>query len=179
MGKEYSKVFCPTVAVAIFVYYVFLILQLTKKDPLTGLLNRQAYYAAIKNHKKDITGVVSIDMNGLKTINDNEGHIAGDQALITLADCFKKSISGRRLVYRIGGDEFIIVCRKTSEKELIELVDDIKTNVSETKYSCSVGYCYSSSDKETLEDMVKISDKMMYQDKAKYYKTTGIDRRKE
>lgn len=179
MGKDYSKIFCPTIAVALFVYYVFLILRLTKIDALTGLLNRQAYYSSIKNNEKDITGVISIDMNGLKPINDNEGHIAGDQALITLAECFKQAAKGKQLVYRIGGDEFVVVCRKASEEELKDLVDKIKKNVAETKYSCSIGYCYSVNEGKDLEEIVKESDKMMYEDKARYYQKTGIDRRKE
>ena len=179
MGKDYSKIFCPTLAVALFVYYVFLILQLTKKDALTGLLNRQAYYASIKNNKKDINAVISIDMNGLKPINDNEGHLAGDEALMTLAHCFKSAAKGKQLVYRIGGDEFVIICRKISEDELKKLVEDIKKNVGETNYSCSIGYCYSSDTDRDLEEMVKESDKMMYADKARYYQKTGKDRRKE
>ena len=45
IGSDYAQVFCSTIAVSMFVYYVFTILQLTKRDALTGLLNRQAYYA--------------------------------------------------------------------------------------------------------------------------------------
>ena len=176
VGKDYSKIFCLTIAIALFVYYVFLILQLTKKDALTGLLNRQAYYAYIASHQKDITAVVSIDMNGLKTVNDNEGHIAGDEALTTLAGCFTKGSSIKELIYRIGGDEFIILCRKIDEETLKLLVERIKKNVSKTKYSCSIGYCYRSDD-EDFEAMVKESDTMMYADKARYYKKLGIDRR--
>lgn len=177
IGKDYSKIFCLTISIALFVYYVFLILQLTKKDALTGLLNRQAYYAFIKSHQKDITAVVSIDMNGLKTINDNEGHIAGDIALTTLANCFTKASKDNQFVYRLGGDEFIIICRKTSEEELKQLVADIKKNVAETKYSCSLGYCYSADENKDLVALVKESDTLMYADKARYYKKTGIDRR--
>ena len=118
-------------------------------------------------------------MNGLKTINDNEGHIAGDEALITLANCFTNAVRGKQYVYRLGGDEFIIVCRKTSEDELNELVKTIKQNVSETKYSCSLGCCYFSDSSKSLEEMVKESDELMYADKARYYQKTGMDRRKE
>ena len=91
IGKEYSQIFVTTIAIGLFVYYVFLIFRLTKKDTLTGLYNRQAYYAAIRNNPKDINAIISIDMNGLKTINDNEGHLAGDKALLTLANCFNSS----------------------------------------------------------------------------------------
>lgn len=177
IGKEYSKIFCTTIAVGLFVYYVFLILQLTKKDALTGLLNRQAYYASIREYEKDITAMVSIDMNGLKTINDNQGHLAGDEAITAVAFCFTKATKIKQPVYRIGGDEFVIICRKTTKEELKTLVSAIKQNVSETIYSCSIGYCYCDDGSKSVEEMVKESDAMMYADKAAYYSKTGNNRR--
>lgn len=177
VGKEYLRIFCTTIAIALFVYYVFQILQLTKKDSLTGLFNRHAYYVAIKNNSKDITAIVSIDMNGLKTINDNDGHQEGDRAIMTLADCFVRSVNRRQLVYRIGGDEFIIICWRTSKDELNQLISNIKEKVSETKYSCSIGCYYSSNGEVGLDEMIKKSDDMMYEDKANYYSKTGRDRR--
>lgn len=177
VGKAYSKIFCNTIAISLFVYYVFLLLQLTKKDALTGLLNRQAYYASIRGTYKDITAFVSIDMNGLKAINDNGGHLAGDNALTTLADCFNKAANNKQLVYRIGGDEFVIICRKTSKEELERLLERIKKEVSETEYTCSIGYCYCSDNSMDHEAMVKMSDEMMYADKARHYSNSGLDRR--
>ena len=177
IGKEYSKIFCTTIAVALFVYYVFLILQLTKKDALTGLLNRQAYYAAIRMYEKSITAFVSIDMNGLKRINDNEGHLAGDTALTVLSACFSRAATMKQSVYRIGGDEFIVICRKANENELRSFIDRVKKYVGATSYSCSIGYCYAPAGTQDLESMVKESDEMMYADKAKYYAESGIDRR--
>ncbi len=177
MGKDYSKIFCTTIAIGLFVYYVFLILQLTKKDALTGLLNRQAYYAFVRENNKDITAFVSIDMNGLKAINDKQGHLAGDEALTTLSLCFTKAVTSKQFIYRIGGDEFIIVCRKTSEDELMTMIENIKDNVAETKYACSIGYCYAPNNSKPLEQMVKESDEMMYADKAAYYSANGNNRR--
>ena len=176
-GMDYSKIFCTTIAVGLFVYYVFLILQLSKKDPLTGLLNRQAYYASIRNRGKDITAFVSIDMNGLKTINDTQGHVAGDEALTTLAYCLAKAAKAKQEVFRIGGDEFMIICHKTSEGELSDLIEQIHQSVMETKYSCSIGYCYASSGTKNLEEMVKESDEMMYSDKAEHYSKRSNNRR--
>ena len=177
IGDKYSRIFCTTIGIALFVYYVFLILQLTKKDALTGLFNRQAYYAYVKGNSKEITGYISIDMNGLKATNDNYGHLAGDEALVTLANCFKEAANSKHLVYRIGGDEFVIICKKTSEDELTELISKIKKNVSETKYSCSIGYSHSSSENKDIDEMIKESDQMMYSEKARFYLLTGKDRR--
>lgn len=82
--------------------------MLTQKDSLTGLLNRQAYYADVDSERQSITAIVSLDMNGLKVINDNLGHSAGDEALVTLSLCFMKALKRRQSGYRIGGDEFVI-----------------------------------------------------------------------
>ena len=176
VGKEYSKIFCTTIAIALFVYYVFLILQLTKKDALTGLLNRQAYYAYIDNYYKDITAIVSIDMNGLKRINDTYGHLAGDEAIITVASCIFKSAKIKQAVFRVGGDEFIIICKKTNEKELLDLINNIRYSMTSTNYSVSIGYKYSTDSNKDIENMVKESDEMMYKDKLEYYARTGEKR---
>lgn len=168
MGKEYSKIFCTTIGIALFVYYVFLILQLTKKDPLTGLLNRQAYYSLTSNNK-DITALLSIDMNGLKIINDNEGHAAGDEALKVIGECLTNATRTRELTFRVGGDEFIIVCLKTPLEEVKSLVERIKDNVSKTKYSVSIGYSYFNGEDKHIDELLRESDEMMYQNKAEYY----------
>lgn len=173
IGRDYAHVFCSTIAVSMFVYYVFMILQLTKRDSLTGLLNRQAYYSDIENEPENITALISVDMNGLKTINDNEGHNAGDLALTTLADCFIKAVKSRHRVYRVGGDEFIIVCRKVSEDDVTGICSRIHKAVADTRYSCSVGYCYSKGEGKSIDDMLKDSDKNMYAEKEQYYKSIG------
>ena len=177
VGKDYSKIFCTTIAIALFVYYVFLILQLTKKDSLTGLLNRQAFYAATRDGYRDITAFISIDMNGLKAINDNEGHLAGDEAIATLASCFSRATKMGQSAYRIGGDEFVIICRRTDADGLKALIERIQKNVAATRYHCSIGYCYAPNNSKRHKDMLKESDEMMYADKAAYYERTGRDRR--
>ncbi len=176
IGKDYSRIFCTTIMVALFVYYVFAIFQLTSKDALTGLLNRQAYKASVRENARTITAIVSIDMNGLKVVNDKYGHAAGDEALITLAHCFLHVCKGRQTVFRLGGDEFVIVCRRSKEEEIKKLTENIRSTVSQTKYSCSIGYSYSSDGQKTIEEMLKESDEMMYADKDEYYKKTGLKR---
>ena len=169
-GSKFSQIFCTIIAVSLFIYYVFTIVELGKKDGLTGVLNREAYYIETRRDYKDITAIISIDMNGLKTINDTYGHAAGDEALVTLALCFNNAIKARQSVYRMGGDEFVIVCRKTSKEEVEALVNKIKKSVSDTKYSCSIGYSYHLEGTVKLEDLLKESDKEMYSDKAEFYK---------
>ena len=169
IGKEYAQLFCATIAISIFVYYVFTILQVTKKDPLTGLLNRQAYYADISSEPEEITALVSIDMNGLKTINDTEGHTAGDKAISTIAACFLRATKRKQRVYRVGGDEFVIVCRQVSEEDVISLAKRIHELVDATDYTCSVGYSYSSDRKKSIDQLLSESDANMYAEKQLYY----------
>ena len=169
-GPAYSQIFCPTIAVALFIYYVFSVLQLSKKDALTGLLNRQAYYIETTKLFKDITAVVSLDMNGLKKINDTYGHHSGDEALTTIAFCIARSCKVRQSAYRLGGDEFVVVCFKTSKEEVEKLVQRIVKSISETSYTCSIGYSYQNGDFVSLDELLKASDEQMYLDKANYYK---------
>ena len=168
-GNVYSHIFCETIAIALFIYYLFSILNLTKKDPLTGLLNRMAFYADMETDPEEITGLISLDMNGLKTINDTRGHAAGDDALTTLALCFMKASKHRQFIYRIGGDEFVILCRKTSWYEVLQLIERIRKNVANTEYSCSIGYSCTVDGKKSVYEMMKEADEMMYAEKAKYH----------
>lgn len=169
MGPDFSKIFCSIIITALFIYYVFSILQLAKKDSLTGLLNRQAYFVETRRSFKDITAIVSLDMNGLKKINDTYGHRAGDEALITLALCFARACKAKQSVYRMGGDEFIIVCRKTSKGEVNALIDRINKYVAETDYTCSIGYSYHEEGTIKLEDLLRESDEKMYSNKSDFY----------
>ena len=177
-GKAYANIFCPTIAIALFVYYEFQILQLTKKDSLTGLLNRHAFYADLANNPEDLSALVSIDMNGLKTINDTEGHTAGDEALAALGRCFLDTLDFRYPAYRVGGDEFLVVCRDTSREETEQLVEDLRRNIGETGYSCAVGYSVLENGAGSVEDLLREADSMMYMKKREYYITSGHDRRR-
>lgn len=176
-GSDYSYMFCTTIAIALYVYFEFSILQLTKKDSLTGLLNRQAYYADVENNHDNITALISIDMNGLKPINDNLGHTAGDEALETIALCIMGALNRKQLCYRTGGDEFIIVCRQTSQSEMLKLVENLRKKIAETTYSCSIGYCHIDEGAASVDDLLQKADAMMYADKSRYYQDSGRDRR--
>ena len=111
-----------------------------------------------------------MNIETISIINDTYGHDAGDEALITLALCFAKACKTRQSAYRMGGDEFAIVCRKTNEEEVEKLVERIKKYVSETKYTCSIGYSYKEDGFKQLDDLLKASDEQMYLDKAEFYK---------
>ena len=170
LGPSYAQIFCTIIAVALFIYHVFLILQISKKDPLTGLLNRQAYNVDIERNEKDVSAIVSVDMNELKDLNDTFGHAAGDEALSTIGLLLLNSCKAKQTAYRVGGDEFLIVCLKMPEDEVKELVDRIKKYVADTKYTCSVGYSYNDDGKKSTDQLLKESDEAMYAEKEAYYR---------
>jgi diguanylate cyclase (GGDEF)-like protein len=76
-------------------------------------------------------------------------------------------------VYRLGGDEFLIVCKHVSEEEVKKLVENIRSKVSETKYSCAIGYSFCSEEIKNIDEIMKKSDEMMYKDKLEYYSQPG------
>lgn len=177
-GKDFAQIFCVTIIIALYVYYVFSIIQMYKKDPLTGALNRFAFYEDVELSSGEITALILADMNGLKKVNDTQGHAAGDHALATLAQCFRKAVKNRQAVYRTGGDEFVIVCRRLSPEKTAAVAEQMKKAVAETGYSCSVGYGLKGDSAKTVSDMLAEADEMMYAEKEKFYADGKRDRRR-
>lgn len=166
-----------TLAIDLLLYYNLLLQQFTKSDSLTKLLNRQSYYADLEKHAENITAIVAIDMNGLKEINDREGHVAGDTALAALAACFRTAAKKKQRVYRIGGDEYLLLCLNSDENEVIALTERIQSEVAKTPYSCSVGYAMKTPD-ISADDAYRTADARMYEEKKRYYAETGKQRQK-
>ncbi|MBR6102499.1 MAG: GGDEF domain-containing protein [Ruminococcus sp.] len=165
-----------SIAIDVLLYYVFLLQQFTKRDPLTKLLNRQSYYSDSEKYDEEITSVVAIDMDGLKEINDTEGHVAGDTALKALADCFMKATKRGQRAYRIGGDEYVILCLDTMEDAVRELIERIRNEVVKTPYTCSIGYAMK--DGETsIDKLYQLADIKLYDEKKLFYERTGKIRR--
>lgn len=158
-------------------FYIVLYSHDNRLDPLTGLLNRQAFYDDSSALNKSIKAVASIDMNGLKELNDNLGHQYGDEALKKIGEVLTNVSNRNMLAYRIGGDEFLILFFTDVNDKISDIETKIKERVKENGYSVSMGYatCESFS---TLNKMIEESDRLMYLDKANYYKTTGKERRK-
>ena len=125
-----------------------------------------------------ITGVIQFDMNGLKYINDNYGHMEGDRALSTIAEVISKAAKRNMYVYRLGGDEYIILCHNGTEEDIIETVTRFKELIGKTEYHCSYGYSYRPKNKEiTITELLKEAEKKMYEDKERFYKNASIERR--
>ena len=169
--------FYTTIAIDAFMYYVYWLHQMTKRDPLTGLLNRQSYYSDVKRYQNNITVLITSDLNGLKKINDSGGHHAGDTAISTLAICFENALLPSQRAYRIGGDEFVILGFSNTHRQMEELMQRIRDNMACTPYSCSLGYSYTAEGRP-IDELYKEADQKMYADKQAFYQANGHDRRK-
>lgn len=77
------------------------------------------------------------------------------------------------MVYRIGGDEFVIVCRHSDRGEVEALIERAGNNTRQTKYSCSFGYGYDETGERPIQEMLEESDAMLYKDKARHYSEQG------
>ena len=161
------------------------LLYTSNTDELTRCLNRHAYETDI--NKLDLKKewiYISLDLNSLKRINDTYGHAAGDEMICAAAACMTASFGEFGKVYRIGGDEFaVIVAQKPDEFDSMK--NEFDSSVSKWRGknvdSMTISYgCVGSleEDWENIYDIAKEADRRMYESKARYYRDSGIDRRK-
>ncbi len=167
----YSDDYSALYAIAIVLYYLAVHMQLVKMDALTGLMNRQCFYRDMNAERARISAVASVDMNELKWINDTLGHDAGDKALTAISDCLRLHGGGKKLVYRVGGDEFVILYLGRDEAAVSEDIRQMREKLAETPYVCAFGYAMVGPDKDP-EQALKASDAAMYEDKARLKRET-------
>lgn len=155
-------------------------------DELTKCLNRHAYEADIQ--KLDLNSewvYISLDLNGLKQTNDKMGHSAGDELICAASSCMKFAFASYRKIYRIGGDEFVVLLNQSvSDLQHILKVFDSTISNWHGKYSNSMSVSYGivqSSEQEfdSILSVSKLADERMYKNKSNYYKISGNDRRRQ
>lgn len=151
---------------------------LSYTDKLTGLYNRNYYMNCIdklRDAPNTQIGIIFADVNGLKRANDNFGHELGDTLIKWCANFFRKL--GGEHVFRIGGDEFICFFEGISKDGFEEKVNSINENLySYGDVHVSIGHIWSDCSSD-IEDLIKESDKLMYEQKQKYYANKRNDRR--
>ena len=161
--------------------YIFIMTVNSSRDPLTNLYDRRTYLEDVSRYKSIVNGLIMIDMNELKFVNDNYGHQIGDEALHELAQIFDTSVEPSIMcTYRVSGDEFIILMFQGKIEQLDSTVTRIRQRVDECKYSAAIGSCFI--DKKagdiSFEEAYQKAEELMYQDKSKHYVETGHDRRR-
>jgi GGDEF domain-containing protein len=82
-------------------------------------------------------------------------------------------------VYRLGGDEFLILAVNSSKEEITDTIQKFEKAISETEFKCSVGSSYRVDPSESAVELMKRAEKEMYLDKENFYKTSKIERRKQ
>ncbi|MBO4524318.1 MAG: diguanylate cyclase [Ruminococcus sp.] len=162
-----------------------------QKDMLTGVGSKAAYESKVNLLNVEMSegdiefALVMVDMNKLKNINDSCGHKAGDQYIRgccrMVCEVFKHSP-----VYRIGGDEFIVVLQGHDYKERHALVENLRRNFDQKynqtelkpwfRYSAAVGMAENASYDTTVDPVFKRADNAMYEEKKRFKTKYGIKR---
>lgn len=145
-------------------------------DVHTGLPNKSRCEGIFNNNKivTDNICVVMFDLNGLKTVNDKLGHIAGDEFIKGFADILKNSIRGQDFVGRYGGDEFVAVINNADSESLAMIFDRIEENISifnrenpELQISYAHGCSFSNGRSGcTMKKLLSEADEDMYKNKT-------------
>ncbi|SEH39192.1 diguanylate cyclase (GGDEF) domain-containing protein [Ruminococcus flavefaciens] len=154
-------------------YYLFFTTQTLTRDAMTSALNRHCFYRDIMTMRKHQMFVISMDLNGLKQINDNLGHDEGDKAILAVSESTFEIIPSRCRFYRMGGDEFEILFPSASRSDTEIMMQKIKEAVHSRGYSIAMG-CGEYKKGMDLDELIKEIDAMMYEDKARMKALQGL-----
>ena len=152
--------------------------NLSYVDSLTYAQNRNHFNEYIEqNRNKELhsLGVIYLDLNGLKEINDKMGHIAGDTLIITASYALQEIFLDNS--YRVGGDEFVVIEQAVSELLFFDQYAKLLKRMKELEISIATGCVW----KETcsnLSETLQEADQKMYEDKKRYYSLAENDRRR-
>ena len=103
----------PSIALSLFLFYLFILEQRFSIDTLTSLRNRSIFMRDLldmQSGRKGPATVVVLDLNYLKKTNDTYGHKSGDELLVEAGNLIERSFRGIGMTYRVGGDEFAVIC---------------------------------------------------------------------
>lgn len=147
--------------------------QMSYTDKLTGLFNRAYFEEQIKilnNEKFYPLSLIIGDANGLKKLNDTRGHLEGDKLIIKISEILKNSCNENHLIFRWGGDEFIIlmpntnsICAQSTYNTILENCK--KASNYAMKISIALGISTKVDNKLSIEDLIKEAEDTMYQEK--------------
>ena len=144
--------------------------QLSYQDTLTSFYNRNRYMEDVQklSQTDETIGIIYLDINGLKDINDTYGHARGDEVITTAASYMKKVFPDAG-IYRIGGDEFIILCQNIDETAFINHIRELKNTIKENNLlKMALGFRWSQHSGDIFS-LIKEADAAMYEDKRSYY----------
>lgn len=143
--------------------------QLSYSDTLTMTYNRNKYNEEIEKYQgmdHFQVGIALFDLNGLKKINDEQGHRLGDMLIKNTAKHLCSLFENK--IYRIGGDEFVVLDPDTTESQFYDDVRDVCKMMNDNNISISVGMTWAEHGKE-FNEKIKEADRRMYEQKNAYY----------
>lgn len=153
-------------------------LHLALTDPLTGLANvrrlRDVFNTELSRsvRTRGQFAVLLFDLDGLKQLNDEYGHLIGTRALCRFADVLKQSCRSIDTAARYGGDEFILILPETDAQAAKIVANRVARYLSEDatlpRISASVGIAVCPGNGRTAEDLIAIADQELYRAKEKY-----------
>ena len=164
-------------AYSLIVVYIFLQLRMVHIDDLTGAWTRSTFEHCIrkktKNKYSEVFGLIILDIDELKRINDEYGHYEGDYALRTTVELIKSVLKKTDIIARTGGDEFLIILDCDSKDKMDHTVERIKlklkkhNEISNKKYKldCSIGAELYDSDYTDFDAFMQHVDSLMYKNK--------------
>lgn len=153
--------------------------NIVKIDPLTKLWNRsylnELRFDMSKYESNDLFFVLFIDLNGFKEINDEYGHKIGDEVLRITARRLRNSCHETDMIFRMGGDEFVIIAHMKDRNSIEKVIKRIRDNFSEPfaigelklNLSLAIGFHQFVPNSDDLETIIAMSDKKMYEDKRR------------
>jgi len=116
------------------------LVQLAERDPLTNLYNRRRFHSDLEHllmdaeRRRYMVGLIMIDLDGFKPVNDKFGHQAGDEVLVTMTSQVGKLIRRNEAFFRLGGDEFCVLVPGVTEAGLSDLAGRISNGVSSLRF---------------------------------------------
>ncbi len=140
-------------------------------DPLTGIANRLAFQNRLADEWKRARryerplGVLMLDLDGLKQVNDSDGHEAGDRLIRTAAERIADDIRHSDLAARLAGDEFVVLCPETQEHGLEQLATKLEHRLEHGGVRASIGWAELSDGDAQPEQLVARADEAMYRSK--------------
>jgi len=158
--------------------------KLAYTDFLTGYENRMSFEQRLREcgnlaEKGEYVTLIICDVNNLKTINDTQGHKAGDAYIKSTADIIVDNLKGAGLLYRIGGDEFASIIVGKDERGIGVIMSALRTErrlaIKGQRFSCACGAAmYTEGVDATLRDVFKRADESMYKEKKRQKAALGM-----